>query len=557
MSGYESKATTIRLKRAVGFFTCVFLICFSVTLFGGDDNGYMKDLEDKLEKVAKINQMKEFIKAHDKFLDFLEKNKSKLNAGSESPEEEKIKKVITFLAESKGFLVNMPSGRQKFEKTREILEKHKKVQSIFRDFKRGFEEKKISEIPSLDICTSVQAFSVFLGGYKKNLLELVDAQNKEFEWAHRVSKLIGFIKRHKKVNPWEFKLGTGFVGHKSGKGESKKELYKINLFTDLKCNEYPNVINFKSDTMIQLSEGKLTEDVNKLELNYGYSIDTWLEIHGFISRSSNSYLSILHRYEVGAGVSLQLDLFSKNRQDLYRVGDYQDNLDSIDQFEDHIKKQRQYSDTDRYDTRDKIKKLRREGKRIWEAKKRRYSSVTAGGKFFIMSEIEKAEITSDIEVDTGEVDDEGNAIKTITSGATYNLDAKQDFKIVAEPFFIYRTRHHFTLECRWRFIIALSERKPGERRDSRNIITASAGFTLPFKSKWIKKATLSLGFQREYDFNPPRIPADMVDGGYGPYDDVVGGKSVIIYGDDDKNTILSPKAQESYDKYSMSLAISF
>ena len=89
-----------------------------------------------------------------------------------------------------------------------------------------------------------------------------------------------------------------------------KELSKLNLTSSIGKGFFPYELTFVTDSIFQLEDGAIKENVTKLLLTYQYYFQKWLEGYAFVERFSDSYLSIQQRYEIGTGIKLETDSFA-------------------------------------------------------------------------------------------------------------------------------------------------------------------------------------------------------------------------------------------------------
>lgn len=84
---------------------------------------------------------------------------------------------------------------------------------------------------------------------------------------------------------------------------------------DLKKGIFPGEFNFNSSLTVQLINEKLIENLSSLNMSYDYHFNNKLnfEGYGFIKRTSNNFLNINQRYEVGSGVVWNI-YFSGNKK---------------------------------------------------------------------------------------------------------------------------------------------------------------------------------------------------------------------------------------------------
>jgi len=91
------------------------------------------------------------------------------------------------------------------------------------------------------------------------------------------------------------------------------EITRIDVGVHLKRGTFPGEFKFDSNVNLQLRDTKLVENLSTLGMSYDHHFSNKLDYegYGFIKRSSNDYLNINQRYEVGIGIVRNIYLSGK------------------------------------------------------------------------------------------------------------------------------------------------------------------------------------------------------------------------------------------------------
>lgn len=98
------------------------------------------------------------------------------------------------------------------------------------------------------------------------------------------------------------KIQVAFEGDEA----RSKDLFKVSAATEIQKGTYPRELRFKVRSDVQYKDHKVQEDVTDVLIDYDYHPNHWLEVYSFVQRSSDSFLSIKERYEIGVGYKLTL-----------------------------------------------------------------------------------------------------------------------------------------------------------------------------------------------------------------------------------------------------------
>jgi hypothetical protein len=396
------------------------------------------------------------------------------------------------------------------------------------------------------------ALSMSIPSYAEDIAAITEKLEKELpetgasHWQVTVKEIIDFLKKkEKEVPPLSLSIGAGFNGHKAG----EEGLYKLDLKTKMTYDAYPNEFRFNAGTNVQLKNGKLQENVTSLLINYDHYLETWLEIYGFAERFSDSYMSILKRYETGGGIKLELDLLGHNlKQELTT---YKTKAKAYKKFEKHITK---ILDDTKSPPEDKalsleqlkaLKALEKEGTRIVEALKKKYAWLSLGMAVTVLSELEKAEIETfadDIVEENGTT-----RIQETTKTTKIALDGEHRFRIVLRPSIVIRPWPTLSLEGMHYMKYPLgSPKRVDGRLDYRTDSHVLLRLILPKVPNWAKEVALIFGYHRHYDNIPARVPQSIIDENLDPALPV-----------EKRKSFRKKVAEDTHEEFVFSLAIKF
>lgn len=341
---------------------------------------------------------------------------------------------------------------------------------------------------------------------KKELEPRTDTERKEFNDKSELTNLIDILKKHEKdVFPFSLSINAGFIGDKAG----EVGLYKVDAGVGITYNAYPHELRFNTALTAQLKNGKFQDDVATMLINYDYYLKNWIEIYGFIELSSDSYLSIQHRYEIGGGIKFETNLLSPKRKGKLELKSYKNNSGAYETFRDYIKKSPK-SLEDKELLIEQIDGLENEGTRIIETLKKKYAYLSLGMAITLFYEIEKAEI----ETYADDIIEENGAVTIIKAAQTtkFALDGENRLRIVLRPSIIIRPCENLSIEGMHYIKYPIgSPTKVEGRHDYRTDSHVQVKLTLPKASNWAKEVSLILGYYRYYDNIPPRIPQSIID----------------------------------------------
>jgi hypothetical protein len=358
-------------------------------------------------------------------------------------------------------------------------------------------------------------------------------EDQGLDWEEKVKGIIKFLKeKEKEVRPFSLYIAAGFNGHKAG----ETGLYKLGLETKMTYDAYPNEFRFNAGTNVQLKDGKLQENVTTLLINYDYYLETWLEIYGFAERFSDSYLSILHRYETGGGIKFELNLLGPKWEET--LSNYRTNTAAYNDFENDIQRSSK-SQEERDLLLGQLQALKKEGTRIVEALKKKYAWLSLGMAVTVLSELEKPEIETfidDIVEENGTI-----TIQETTKTTKIAPDGEHRFRIVLRPSIVIRPWPTLSLEGMhyMKYPLGNPNRVDG-RLDYRTDSHVLLKLILPKVPDWAKEVALIFGYYHHYDNLPPQVPQSIID------ENIAAKKSL-------RKTV----AEDTHEEFVFSLAIKF
>jgi hypothetical protein len=389
------------------------------------------------------------------------------------------------------------------------------------------------------------ALPMSIPSYAEDIAAITEKLEKELpedkgsDWEEKVKGIIKFLKeKEKEVRPFSLSIGAGFNGHKAG----EEGLYKLDLKTKMTYDAYPNEFRFNAGTNVQLKNGKLQENVTSLLINYDHHLETWFEIYGFAERFSDSYMSILKRYETGGGIKLELDLLGSKWKET--LSDYRRKTEAYEDFKKDIQNSSK-SPADKELLLGRLQALKKEGTRIVEALKKKYAWLSLGMAVTVLSELEKAEIETFID---DIVEENGTtSIQETTKTTKIALEGEHRFRIVLRPSIVIRPWPTLSLEGMHYMKYPLGNPNRGDGRlDYRTDSHVLLKLILPKVPNWAKEVALIFGYHRHYDNIPARVPQSIIDENLDPDLPVEKRKSL-------RKTV----AEDTHEEFVFSLAIKF
>ena len=125
-----------------------------------------------------------------------------------------------------------------------------------------------------------------------------------------------FLKAIRKQETLERTI-TGVLGFGLNlKNSQNTDLTQFSVSADISKGYFPGDLSFKSAVNIQVQNGQFVENLSDLTMTYDHHIgnDLNYEMYAFLKRSSNNFLNIDQRYEIGVGGVWNVILSGKDLQ---------------------------------------------------------------------------------------------------------------------------------------------------------------------------------------------------------------------------------------------------
>lgn len=404
--------------------------------------------------------------------------------------------------------------------------------------------------------------------------------NPGFVACDKLKEIKDFSDFLKEINQEEKHLNLSVSGSYSEDEAGQEKLSRLEINTGINKGYYPRTFQFNMGTTIQFKNKGLLEDVTKLQLSYDHYFSRWLKVYGFAERFADSYLSIRHRYEVGAGIKIEGG-FGLTREANEKWKKYHEtNKVTVKKFIAHLNNTTQdaafsgcplisggdinkdtilpllnklYNPDDCCNER---KKDNKKIERIERAFKKRHNIITLGFAVTVLSELEKAEIeTSLIE----KITDENNVetVRPIEDSVKFPLEAEQRYRLALRPSLVIRPMDSVLVKAAYyhKFPLGIPTRINGSY-DFRYHLHVQAKYTMSKSVSWAKKIAVVFEYHRQFDKIPPEIPGAQVDkfiNDYNPpeYYKPPEEPSVGVF------ELAKTKAEKAHDKFQWKLEISF
>jgi hypothetical protein len=384
------------------------------------------------------------------------------------------------------------------------------------------------------------------------------------DWLKKIKDFSNFLKEIKNE---EQHLNLFASGAYSEDTAGRQKLSRLEINTGVNKGYYPRTFQFNMGTTIQFKNKVLLEDVTKLQLSYDHYFSRWLKVYGFAERFADSYLSIKHRYEIGAGFKVEAELFGLTREANEKWNKYETNKNTVESFIAYLDNPQpgaafngcQLISTDPMISCGKINKEtilpllneldnpdndNKKIERIERAFKKCHKIMTLGLAVTIFSELEQAEIETTLnETVTGE--NNMNTDRVLEDSVKFTLEAEQGYRLVVRPSLGIRPIDSVEIKGVYYHKFPLSMPK----NDYRSLLKVRAKYDMSSSVPWAKKISVILEYQREYDNMPPQIPGSRVDKFINDYRIANNIEGVIQLG---KTT-----AEKAHDKFQWKLEIQF
>ena len=137
-----------------------------------------------------------------------------------------------------------------------------------------------------------------------------------------------FLKTFKKQIQTENKINGTLGFGLTLQNSQNQDLSQFKVSANVSRGFFPGEFEFKSEINVQVQDGRFIENLSNLSMSYDHHIGSDLTYEGytFLKRTSNNFLNIDQRYEVGAGliwnfilsgrnITKQEDILSNSKQD--------------------------------------------------------------------------------------------------------------------------------------------------------------------------------------------------------------------------------------------------
>ena len=125
-----------------------------------------------------------------------------------------------------------------------------------------------------------------------------------------IIKVNTFIRKYTaQFDGFTFGISSGFSNHSAADDEEGMVTQRMAVNIETACTKgfYPNKLDFNSGVNFLFLGNTISEDVTSLHLSYDRHLLPCLESFACINRSSNSYMGIKQRYEIGGGLKLEFE----------------------------------------------------------------------------------------------------------------------------------------------------------------------------------------------------------------------------------------------------------
>jgi hypothetical protein len=348
------------------------------------------------------------------------------------------------------------------------------------------------------------------------------------DWETRFKKALEFLDaKEKALNQLNLSIAAGFSGNSAG----DKNLYKLDFETNINKGVCPHSFEFMAGSSAQIQDNVFSENVTTMLISYDYHLLPWLETYGFIERFSNSYLSIQHRYEVGAGIKFEKDfgllkgirrrLGVKNINKIYEArkpGAERIKEEYSDTYRDHSKAFGYYSEhSDEFNALAKeisgsiegdglrLDEIKDKERRVLTALSKTQSRLSIGLALTVFSELEKALIETHV------FDDLLGGIQKTCEPIEVTWNPEHRFRVVVRPSFTYRPSEILTVKGQFYVKLPLGDPYKDDKLDYRTDLRITAKFKIPSFLKFSDSMSLNLEYNRHFDNCPPEIPGSILD----------------------------------------------
>jgi hypothetical protein len=357
--------------------------------------------------------------------------------------------------------------------------------------------------------------------YKIEKYKMDNPTKRECDWFKKIKDFSNFLKETKNE---EQHLNLFVSGAYSEDTAGQQKLSRLEINTGINKGYFPRAFQFNIGTTIQFKNKGLLEEVTKLQLSYDHYYSKWLKVYGFAERFADTYLSIRHRYEVGAGIKVEAGLFGLTREANEKWKEY-DNI-RVNEFNNLIAYLTSPVSTSQFNNciiasgasidnkviltlLNELDNRNNENKkieRIETAFKKRHKIMILGLAVTFLSELEQAEIETTLN-ETIPGENNLNTEMVLLDSVKFPLEAEQGYRFVVRPSLVIRPIDSVEIKGVYYHKFPLSMPK----NDFRSLLKVRAKYDMSSSVPWAKKISVILEYQREYDNMPPQIPGSKVD----------------------------------------------
>jgi|GEM_PF-6437516 len=310
-----------------------------------------------------------------------------------------------------------------------------------------------------------------------------------------VKHLDFLLSKRAEMAAFKLNLGASYSGHQAG----NESLHCLGLETKIGYENYPYGIRFNGGTGVIYKNGFAQESVTGLLLNCDYYLSPLWEAYAFVERFSDSYMSILERYEIGVGLECEADVLRpaswRDVDDLYEEGlRYFDGLSNGTGENENL--------------RILLADVRREEKRLRLAERKAKTSLQLALAITVFSEFEQGQIET--AADTFKVFEGTPFIVRSKDTLKFPLAGSQRYRLVLRPTIKAKPSELVSIVGQVYFKLPLFGGETGVydwRADARTLIDVSLGRT----GFWNGEIKLSLEYRGHFDSLPPRLPESVIE----------------------------------------------
>lgn len=128
-----------------------------------------------------------------------------------------------------------------------------------------------------------------------------------------------FIKAKQDKERMSLTLGSALAGDVV---DGRLERSLVNVEARANRGIYPDELDFRFSSLVEVQDGGLKEYVSAMQLSYERYILPCLELFGFFERFSDTFLHLDQRYEVGLGMKFERNLLDRSQDVFIGLGNH-------------------------------------------------------------------------------------------------------------------------------------------------------------------------------------------------------------------------------------------